>query len=115
MGRAGPVDPIDLTKLLDDDARPRPPGKPLPAKKQIGYDVEHRGKREAKTLLENLHSEFKLKREAVQSSYEMMKQKELAIMECKELKFLSINTDGFLETEAALTNRKKEAILKKYV
>ncbi|GJW15551.1 hypothetical protein Tco_0019684 [Tanacetum coccineum] len=82
---------------------------------QIGYDVEHRGKREAKALLENLHSEFKLKREAAQSSYETGKQKDLAIMECKELKFLTINADGLPEAQAALINRKKEAIMKKYV
>ncbi|GJU97635.1 hypothetical protein Tco_1326906 [Tanacetum coccineum] len=37
------------------------------------------------SLSENLHSEFKLKREAAQSSYETRKQKDLEIMECKSL------------------------------
>ncbi|GKB53197.1 hypothetical protein Tco_0903950 [Tanacetum coccineum] len=74
MGRARQVDPVDLTELFGDDARPRPLGKPRPAKKpnrirRRAPREARNEKREAKALLGNLHSEFKLKQEVAQSSY----------------------------------------------
>ncbi|GJT66226.1 hypothetical protein Tco_1017706 [Tanacetum coccineum] len=103
-----PSNPVDLTELFDDDVRPRPAGKPRLAKKNKSDGTSSTaGSRKSDTLSEILHSEFKLKRKAVEKAYEAWKQKDLAIMECKELEFLTISTDGMPMTKPPSSTAKK--------
>nr|GFB38766.1 hypothetical protein [Tanacetum cinerariifolium] len=48
---------------------------------------------------------------AVESAYEAKKAKELAYMECKELEFLLIDTEGLPECKTAIVRKKLEAIM----
>ncbi|GKD19632.1 hypothetical protein Tco_1208790, partial [Tanacetum coccineum] len=92
---ADPLDSADNIELFGPDARPRPAGKPRPAKK---------------TKLETTMSTGGTS----ESAYEAKKEKELAIMERKELEFLLINIDRLPEHKAALIRKKEESIIAKY-
>nr|GEZ23569.1 hypothetical protein [Tanacetum cinerariifolium] len=107
-----PANPIDLTELFDDDARPRPAGKPRPAKK-----TNRRGRRaprEVGYFIRNFAFRTQAQAGSREKAYEARKQKDLAIMECKELEFLTINTDGMPKDQAAIINCKKQQIIKKF-
>ncbi|GKE00509.1 abscisic aldehyde oxidase 3 [Tanacetum coccineum] len=64
--------------------------------------------------LESLSVDFRRKIVAAESAYEAKKTKEVAIMECKELEFFLIDTDGLPERKTALIKKKQESILAKY-
>ncbi|GKG40396.1 hypothetical protein Tco_0467173, partial [Tanacetum coccineum] len=48
------------------------------------------------------------------SAYEAKKQKELAIMEFKEIEFLTIDPDKLPELKARIIRKKQEKIIAKY-
>ncbi|GJY92241.1 hypothetical protein Tco_0508023 [Tanacetum coccineum] len=106
------VNPVDLTKLFGDDERPRPLGKPRPAKKQ--NRIQRRAPRKAEDFIRKFV--FRIQAQAGSRPIVVRDEeaKDLAIVECKKLKILTINIEGLSEAYAALINRKKEAILKKY-
>ncbi|GKD01314.1 hypothetical protein Tco_1171588 [Tanacetum coccineum] len=66
-------------------------------------------------LLEVLQSEFRRKREAAKKAYDVKKQKDLNLMQCKELKFLTLKTDSMPEGQTTLVSQKKDEIMWKYV
>ncbi|GKA34041.1 hypothetical protein Tco_0720470 [Tanacetum coccineum] len=60
----------------------------------------------SESLSKSLSKDSRRKIQASESAYEAKKAKELAYMECKELKFLMIDTDGLSEHKAAIIRKK---------
>ncbi|GKA91970.1 hypothetical protein Tco_0813895 [Tanacetum coccineum] len=60
----------------------------------------------SESLSESLSEDSRRKIQASESAYETKKVKELSYMECKELKFLMIDTDGLSEHKAAIIRKK---------
>nr|GFB45611.1 hypothetical protein [Tanacetum cinerariifolium] len=82
-------------------------------KKQIENDESSMASH-SESLSESLSEDFRRKIQASESTYEAKKAKELAYMECKELEFLMIDTDGLPENKAAIIRKKQEKIMAKY-
>ncbi|GJV55587.1 hypothetical protein Tco_1456592 [Tanacetum coccineum] len=60
----------------------------------------------SESLSKSLFEDSRLKIQASESAYEAKKAKERAYMECKELKFLMIDTDGLSKHKAAIIRKK---------
>nr|GEV66292.1 hypothetical protein [Tanacetum cinerariifolium] len=96
-----------------DDVRQRPPVSPV--KQTTKLDTTSSSTRShSQDLSDVLPPEFRRKREAAESVYDMKKQKDRTRMQCKELEFLTLRTDGMPEEHVARVNMKKEEIMRKY-
>ncbi|GJU88927.1 hypothetical protein Tco_1301350 [Tanacetum coccineum] len=89
-----PLDADDHTEIFGPRVRPRPVGKPRPAKKTKSETTENSGGSQSGFISESLYEDLRRKLQAVESAYEVKKEKELAYMKCKELEFLMIDA-GF--------------------
>ncbi|GJS97696.1 hypothetical protein Tco_0804664 [Tanacetum coccineum] len=89
-----PLDADDHTEIFGPRVRPRPPGKPRPAKKTKSETTESSGGSQSGFISESLSEDLRRKLQATESAYEEKKEKELAYMECKELEFLMIDAEG---------------------
>ncbi|GJW54591.1 hypothetical protein Tco_0098676 [Tanacetum coccineum] len=67
MGRTRAANPVDLTELFGDDARPRPADKLRPAKKTKLDGTSSTARSGKSDTLSELHFEFNLKRETAKS------------------------------------------------
>ncbi|GKE98999.1 hypothetical protein Tco_0022350 [Tanacetum coccineum] len=72
----------------------------------------HNGDRTKNMIMDT--EDFRRKIQAGESTYEAKKTKEVPYMECKELEFLMIDTQGLPERKAAIIRKKQEAIMAKY-
>nr|GFA68241.1 glutathione S-transferase T3-like [Tanacetum cinerariifolium] len=67
----------------------------------------------AKTAYIDRH-DYRRKRDATEKAYEAKRDKELAIMQCKELEFLMIDHSSLLAAKRAIIERKQAEIMRKY-
>ncbi|GKD26448.1 hypothetical protein Tco_1232662 [Tanacetum coccineum] len=58
--------------------------------------------------------DYRRKCDAAEKAYEAKKEKELAIMQCKELEFLIIDLSALLAAKRAIIERKQAEITRKY-
>ncbi|GJX81448.1 hypothetical protein Tco_0330929 [Tanacetum coccineum] len=76
--------------LFGHDARPRPAGKPRPAKKSKSDATASTGGSSASTQFRELmEQELRLKREAAERSFEAQAEKDRTLMRLEELRFLA--------------------------
>ncbi|GJV02553.1 hypothetical protein Tco_1336122 [Tanacetum coccineum] len=61
-----------------------------------------------------MQTEFRLKREAAQSAYEVSKEKDRTVIRLEEMQFLAISTKDLSEDDAYWTNVQKQHIKDKY-
>ncbi|GJW29589.1 hypothetical protein Tco_0046464 [Tanacetum coccineum] len=109
-----PFDTEDHTEIFGPDARPRPAGKTRPAKK-IKSETTGSSRGSASGSISDFASEdLRRKLQAGTSAYEAKKQKELAMMEFKEMEFLTIDADKLPEPKASIIRRRQEKIIAKY-
>ncbi|GJU43956.1 hypothetical protein Tco_1201222 [Tanacetum coccineum] len=84
----------NLEELFGPDLRERPAGKQRAPKKQ--------------------KSDYRRKCDAAEKAYEAKREKELAIMQCKELEFLMIDHSALPAAKRAIIERKQAEIMRKY-
>ncbi|GJW50108.1 hypothetical protein Tco_0091459 [Tanacetum coccineum] len=108
------LDADDHTEIFKPDVRPRPIGKPRPAKKTKSKMTESSGGSASGSILESLSKDLRRKLQAPEYAYKAKKEKEMAYTECKELKFLMIDVDALSEPKASIIRKKQEKIMPKY-
>nr|GEW65751.1 endopeptidase, NLPC/P60 domain, LRAT-like domain protein [Tanacetum cinerariifolium] len=118
--------PIDLTEdeeilavntdeLFGPDARPRPPGKQRPEKKnKSDTSVSNGGSSSSSQFGDIMTKHLCLKREADEAAFEVAKEKDRTLMRLEERKFLAISTKDLSEDDVYFIEEQKEAIRAKY-
>ncbi|GKB25553.1 hypothetical protein Tco_0864954 [Tanacetum coccineum] len=86
-----PIDADNLQELFGPDPRERPAGK-----------------QQAKIR------DYRRKCDAAEKAYEAKREKELSIMQCKELEFLMIDPSSLPPAKRAIIERKQTEIMRKY-
>ncbi|GJT22878.1 hypothetical protein Tco_0892815 [Tanacetum coccineum] len=114
---------VDLTRdvpgasqedLFDHDARPRPAGKPRPAKKTKFDATASTGGSSASTQFgELMEQELRLKREAVERAFEAQAEKDRTLMRLEELRFLATSTKDLDDNDAYWIKKQKQLIKNK--
>nr|GEY07650.1 endopeptidase, NLPC/P60 domain, LRAT-like domain protein [Tanacetum cinerariifolium] len=96
--------PVNTDELFGPDARPRPPGKQRPGKKQIRYIGEHRGSSSSGQFGEFMTHELRLKRKAAEKAFEVSKEKDRTVTRLEELRFLALRTKDLSDYDAYYIN-----------
>nr|GEW27053.1 hypothetical protein [Tanacetum cinerariifolium] len=96
------------------DVRPRPAGKIRLAKKTKSKTTGSSGGSASGSITDSVSEELRRKLQAGKSAYEAKKQKELAMMEFKEMEFLTIDADKLPEPKASIIRKRQEKIIAKY-
>ncbi|GKC61657.1 hypothetical protein Tco_1089255, partial [Tanacetum coccineum] len=94
LNAAEPIDEDNLQELFGLDPRERPDGKQRPKKKQ--------------------KSDYRRKCDIAEKAYEAKREKEFAIMQCKELEFLMIDPSSLPPAKRAIIEMKQAEIMRKY-
>nr|GEW04353.1 hypothetical protein [Tanacetum cinerariifolium] len=116
------VDPINQTgyeqehvsggghkELFGEDARPRLPDKTRPAKKDKSATMTSTwGSNSSNPFEDMMSTDFHLKREVVDSAYEVAKEKDNMVMRLKEMKFLTISMNDLSDDDAYWINVQKQ-------
>ncbi|GJV64017.1 hypothetical protein Tco_1474845 [Tanacetum coccineum] len=112
-----PLETDDHTEIFGPDVRPRLVGKTRLAKKtksETTGSIEGSVSGASGSISDYVSEELRRKLQAGTSAYEAKKQKELAIMEFKEIEFLTIDPDKLPELKARIIRKKQEKIIAKY-
>ncbi|GJY68578.1 hypothetical protein Tco_0471560 [Tanacetum coccineum] len=100
--------------LLGHDARPRPAGKPRPAKKTKSDATASTGGSSASTQFgELMEQELRLKREAAERAFEAQAEKDRTLMRLEELRFLATSTKDLDDDDAYWIKKQKQLIKNK--
>ncbi|GKE56500.1 hypothetical protein Tco_1495685, partial [Tanacetum coccineum] len=99
--------------LFSHDVRPRPAGKPRPAKKTKSDATASTGGSRASTQFGKLmEQELRLKREAAERAFEAQAEKDRTLMRLEELRFLATSTKD-LDDDAYWIKKQKQLIKNK--
>nr|GFA47157.1 hypothetical protein [Tanacetum cinerariifolium] len=94
--------------LFGHDARPRPAGKPRPAKKTKSDTTASTDGSSASTQFgELMEQEFRLKREAAERAFETQAEKDRTLMWLEELRFLATSTKDLDDDDAYWIKKQK--------
>nr|GEW84625.1 RNA-directed DNA polymerase, eukaryota, reverse transcriptase zinc-binding domain protein [Tanacetum cinerariifolium] len=97
--------------LSGHDARPRPAGKPRPAKKTKSDATASIGGSSASTQFEELmEQKFRLEREAAERNFEAQAERDRTLMRLEELRFLANSTKDLDEDDAYWIKKQKRVI-----
>nr|GEU36798.1 hypothetical protein [Tanacetum cinerariifolium] len=97
----GDVSGATQEDLCGHDARPRPVGKPRPAKKTKSDATTSTGGSSASTQFgELMKQELRLKRKAAEKAFEAQAEKDRTLMRLKELRFLATSTKDLDDDDA---------------
>nr|GEW78423.1 hypothetical protein [Tanacetum cinerariifolium] len=100
--------------LFGHDARPRPAGKPRPAKKTKSDATASTGGSSASTQFgELMEQELRLKREAAERAFEVQAEKDRTLMWFEELRFLATSTKDLDDADAYWIKKQKRLIRNK--
>nr|GEX63987.1 hypothetical protein [Tanacetum cinerariifolium] len=100
--------------LFGHDARPRPAGKPRPAKKTKSDATASTGGSSASTQFgELMEQELRLKREAAERAFEAQAEKGRTLMRLEELRFLATSTKDLNDDDAYWIKKQKRLIKNK--
>ncbi|GJX18528.1 hypothetical protein Tco_0221205 [Tanacetum coccineum] len=100
--------------LFGHDARPRPAGKPRPAKKTKSDATASTGGSSASTQFgELMEQELRLKREAAERAFEAQAEKDRTLMRLEELRFLATSTKDLDDDDAYWIKKQKQLIKNK--
>ncbi|GKB65701.1 hypothetical protein Tco_0921887 [Tanacetum coccineum] len=96
-------------EIFGPDTRPRPAGKTRPAKKTKSETTRSSG-----GSASGSSEDLRRKLQAGTSAYEAKKAKEMAMIEFKEMEFLTIDADSLPEPKASIIRSRQEKIIAKY-
>ncbi|GJZ70032.1 U-box domain-containing protein 4-like protein [Tanacetum coccineum] len=110
----GDVPGASQEDLFGHDARPRPAGKPRPAKKTKSDATASTGGSSASTQFgELMEQELRLKREAAERAFEAQAEKDRTLMRLEELRFLATSTKDLDDDDAYWIKKQKQLIKNK--
>nr|GEW47671.1 hypothetical protein [Tanacetum cinerariifolium] len=109
-----PLDTEDHTEIFGPDTRPHSAGKTRPAKKTKSKTTKSSGGSASDSISDFVYEDLRLKLQAGTSAYDAEKQKELAMMEFKEMEFLTIDADQLPEPKTSIIRRRQKIIIAKY-
>ncbi|GJR31060.1 hypothetical protein Tco_1107292 [Tanacetum coccineum] len=119
---AEPIDEDNLQELFGPDPRERPAGKQRAPKKQKSVDTSSAGgstegstrgsQSESVSLL--VSQDYRRKCDAAERAYEVKREKELAMMQCRELEFLMLDPSTLPPAKRAIIEKKQTEIMRKY-
>nr|GEY76351.1 retrovirus-related Pol polyprotein LINE-1 [Tanacetum cinerariifolium] len=100
--------------LFGHDARPRPAGKPRPAKKIKSDATASTGGSNTSTQFgEVMEQELRMKREAAEMAFEAQAEKDRTLMRLEELRFLATSTKDLDDVDAYWIKKQKRLIRNK--
>nr|GFB48021.1 hypothetical protein [Tanacetum cinerariifolium] len=100
--------------LFGHDARPRPAGKPRPAKKTKSDATASTGGSNTSTQFgEVMEQELRMKREAAERAFEAQAEKDRTLMRLEELRFLATSTKDLDDVDAYWIKKQKRLIRNK--
>ncbi|GJW86377.1 glutathione S-transferase T3-like protein [Tanacetum coccineum] len=127
---AEPIDEDNLQELFGPDPRERPAGKQRASKKQKSVDTSSTrwstggstGGSQSESISSLVSQDYRRKCDAAERAYEAKREKELAIMkkelaimQCKELEFLMLDTSSLPPAKRAIIEKKQAEIIEKYL
>ncbi|GJT99338.1 hypothetical protein Tco_1094856 [Tanacetum coccineum] len=119
---AEPIDADNLQKLFSPDPRERPADKQRAKKKQKSVETTSvggstkgsTGRSQSESVSSLVYQDYRRKCDAAKKAYEAKREKELAIMQCKELEFLMIDPSSLPPAKRAIIEMKQAEIMRKY-
>ncbi|GJY13596.1 hypothetical protein Tco_0382905 [Tanacetum coccineum] len=119
---AEPIDEDNLEELFGPDPRERPAGKQRALKKQKSVDTSSAGGStggstggsQSESVSSLVSQDYRRKCDAAERAYEAKREKELAMMQCRELEFLMLDPSTLPPEKRAIIEKKQVEIMKKY-
>ncbi|GKE43108.1 hypothetical protein Tco_1470392 [Tanacetum coccineum] len=116
------IDEDNLQELFGPDPRERPASKQRAKKKQKSVETTSAGGStggstggsQSESVSSLVSQDYRRKCDAAEKAYEANREKELAIMQCKELEFLMIDPSSLPPAKRAIIERKQAEIMRKY-
>nr|GEY00499.1 hypothetical protein [Tanacetum cinerariifolium] len=113
-----PIDADNLQEMFGPDPRERPADKQRAPKKQKSVDTSSTGGSTVGSQSESvsglLSQDYRRKCEAAERAYEAKREKELAMMQCRELEFLMLDPLSLPPAKRAIIEKKQANIMRKY-
>ncbi|GKC96353.1 hypothetical protein Tco_1161795 [Tanacetum coccineum] len=108
----------NLQELFGPDPRERPVGKQRFPKKQKSVDTSSAGGSTEGSQSESVSSlvfqYYRRKCDAAEIAYEAKREKELAMMQCRELEFFILDPSSLPPAKRAINEKKQAKIMRKY-
>nr|GEY58778.1 hypothetical protein [Tanacetum cinerariifolium] len=121
MEASEPIDEDNLQELFGPDPRERPAGKQQATKKQKSVDTSSaRGSTGGSTggvnrsLYQVISQDYRRKCDAAEKAYEAKREKEIGMLQCRELEFLMIDPSLLPPIKRAIIERTQAEIMRKY-
>ncbi|GJZ64748.1 hypothetical protein Tco_0621169 [Tanacetum coccineum] len=119
---AEPIDGDNVQELFGPDPRERPAGKQRAPKKKKSVDTSSvegstggsTGGSQSESVSGVLSQDYRRNCDAAEKSYEAKREKELGMLQCRELKFLMIDHSPLPPAKRAIIERKQAEIMRKY-
>ncbi|GJZ98004.1 hypothetical protein Tco_0670457 [Tanacetum coccineum] len=115
---AEPIDEDNIEELFGPDPRERPAGKQRASKNQKSVDTSSAGGSTGGSQSESVSSlvsqDYRRKCDAAERAYEVKRDKELAMMQCRELEFVMLDPLTLPPEIRAIIEKKQAEIMKKY-
>ncbi|GKF52162.1 glutathione S-transferase T3-like protein, partial [Tanacetum coccineum] len=115
---AEPIDEDNLQELFGPDPRERLAGKQRAPKKQKSVDTSSAGGSTGGSQSESVSSlvsqDYRRKCDAAERAYETKREKELVMMQCRELEFLMLDHSALPPEKSTIIEKKQAEIMKKY-
>ncbi|GJX87233.1 hypothetical protein Tco_0339247 [Tanacetum coccineum] len=113
-----PIGEDNLQELFGPDSRECPAGKQRAPKNQKSVDTSSVGGStrgsQSESISGLLSQDYRRKCEAAERAYEAKREKELAMMQCRELEFLMLDHSTLPPAKRAIIKRKQAKIMRKY-
>ncbi|GJX90924.1 hypothetical protein Tco_0344250 [Tanacetum coccineum] len=117
-----PIDKDNLQELFGPDPRERPADKQRATKKQKSVDTSSvegstggsTGGSQSESVSGVLSQDYRRKCDAAEKAYEAQREKELGMLQCRELEFLLIDLSSLPPAKRAIVERKQAEIMRKY-
>nr|GEW35795.1 glutathione S-transferase T3-like [Tanacetum cinerariifolium] len=115
---AEPIDADNLQELFGPDPRESPAGKQRAPKKQKSVDTSSAGGSTGGSQSESVSSlvsqDYRRKCDAAERAYEAKIEKELTMMQCRELEVFMLDPSSLPHAKRAITEKKQAEIMRKY-
>nr|GEY42201.1 hypothetical protein [Tanacetum cinerariifolium] len=119
---AEPIDTDNLQELFGPDPREHPAGKQRVSKKQKSVDTSSAGGStrrsiggsQSESVSSFVSQDYRRKCDAAKRVYEAKREKELAMMQCRKLKFLMLDHSSLPPAKRAIIEKKQSEIMRKY-
>ncbi|GKA00911.1 hypothetical protein Tco_0673576 [Tanacetum coccineum] len=109
-----PIDEDNLEELFGPDPRERPAGRQRALKKQKLVETSSVGRSQSESASSLVSQDYRRKCDAAERRYEAKREKEVAMMEYRELEFLMLDPSSLPPEKRAIIERKQVAIMRKY-